>query len=274
MRRSLWVTCVALTACAPPPAPEELSDLSRYLYQAWDSEDPRVQANGLQNLNTFLQGSGLSPEQGLGERSWTVDLLKPDDVAAIDRPDRPLSDCIGVSVAFASRWPVGDHAKLQAEVDQLPAEPTAETYVRSFPEAQAACFPDQSCDVMVTVNDARRANIFIAADFILYKNFRWVPFEDDEGVERMGFYSRSWFAESWPGDGGRGTLWQSYSIDVWIEQPDGNAFRYQTLWSETELALAGVTEDIVKGTVTSGTDGAMNAGDNAIGVQYHGEEPQ
>lgn len=267
-----------LAACSPPEAPEELDALTKYLFAEWDSEDPRVREAGLANLQTFLATQvgptdakgALTPETPLGERSWTVALLDADDVEGVPRPDRPLSSLIGVSLAFASRWPVDDHARWQAEEDQLPAEPSAERYVRNLPDpGDRACFPDEACEIMETVNDARRANIFIQADFILFKDFRWVPYTDDDGEERRAFYSRSWFEESWVGDSGGATLWQSYSVDVFLDRGDGTAWRYQTLWSETEIP--GANEDILRGTVTSGTEGAMQAGDQAIGVRFHGE---
>lgn len=267
----LIVSALLLAGCSPPEAPVELNELTRYLYREWDAEDPRVREAGLANLETFLEGSELSPEQGLGERSWTLSLLEPEDVANIRRPDRPLSACIGVSLGFDSRWPVGDHARLQAREDQLPAEPSAETYVRTFPDAdQVDCFPGEDCEVMETVNDARRSNLFISADFILFKDFRWVPYTSEDGEERRAFYSRSWFEESWEGDGGSTHLWQSYSVDVFLDRGNGRAWRYQALWSETEIP--GVGEDILRGTVSTGTNDAMNAGDRAIGQIFHGEE--
>jgi hypothetical protein len=272
------VVAVALAACAPPEAPENLDDLTRFMFAEWDADDARVRAAGLANLQGFLATSvgpegakgSITAETPSGDRSWSVSDLVEDDVEGLTRPDRPLDKMVGVSVAHVSRWPVDDHARWQAEADQLPAEPSAVRYDRTFPEPDDRdCFPAEACDVMETVNDARRANFLFSADFVLLKDFRWVPYTDLDGVDRRAFYSRSWFEESWPGDGGSATLWQSFSVDVFLDRGDGTTWRYQTSWSETEVL--GGSDDIIRGTVTNAIVTAMVAGDDAIGERFHGE---
>lgn len=276
--RFVVVLIPLVAACAPPEAPEDLDDLTRYLFAEWDADDARVRAAGLANLQDFLATSvgpegakgPITAETPSGERSWSVSDLGEDDVEGLTRPDRPLDAMVGVSVAHASRWPVGDHARWQTEADQLPAEPSAVRYERTFPDPEdRACFPEESCDVMETVNDARRANFLFSADFVLFKDFRWVPYTDVDGTERQAFYSRSWFEESWPSDGGNATLWQSYSVDVFLDRGDGTTWRYQTSWSETEVL--GGSDDAIRATVTPAIVAAMVAADDAIGVRFHGE---
>ncbi len=266
----------ALWACKPPPeAPQELEELSRYLYREWGAEDLRVQADGLRELAALLDEVPLV-DGALLDRSWSLPDLEPDDVAPIDRPDRDLSAAPGVAVATRSVWPVADHARQQTEADQTPFEPTAKDhYDRSFVDpADPACFVDGGCAVMVTSNEATRKNLVIpnGVTFLLHKTFRWVDM--NEGVEdeppRMAFLSRSWFSESWSSENGKTTLFQSYSVDVWIPDGDGTV-RYQTLWSETDLGIP-ATEDQVIGTVKGGIDSFYRHVDRALADAYHAGE--
>lgn len=264
--RNLWPLSVllVLAACAPEPAPQDLDELTHYLYRVWDGK-PAERVQGLLELERQLEAIELSAELGLDERSWSLSPLREEDVEGLDRPDRDLDALIGVGVAYQSRWDATCHAKLQIQADQLPTEPTALTYERTFPGTpKPGCFPQEDCEVLATVNDARRENLFLSASFILYKDFRWVTYEDEDGEERRAFYSRSWFDRSWPGDDERGAMLQSHSNDIWIERPDGTTWRMQNVWSETKLALDGVNDGTVLFTVKNATQGIYEAGDRSI----------
>lgn len=250
-------------------APEDLALLSGFLYGAWDSEDPEERAVALKNLETQLSSVDDMANAAPIDRSWVIEPLTDEEVEGLTRPDRPLENTVNVALAHASPWSVEDHARFQTELDQRPAEPTATRYNRIInAPADPACFVAEDCEILDTFNDMRRENLLVQADMELLKTFRWVPFTDDEDNERIAFYSRSWFEQSWPGDKGNATLLQSYSIDVWIEQPDGSTWRYQTLWSETDLGFA-VGDGAVESTIRGGTNDAMFAGDQAIADLYH-----
>lgn len=269
---AVWVgLAVASGACAPPEAPTELNDLSRYLYREWDAEDARTRSAGMANLDAFLSTVDVTSD-ALDDRTWTLTDLEEDDVATITRPDRPLEDCFGIGMAYGSRWPASDHARLQIEADQVPTEPTAERYERTITNVDdPACFVDQSCERIDTSNDMRRKTALYSVDSILFKNFRWVTYTDADGVEHASFYSRSWYDQPWPGDNEKTTVWQSYSIDVWIDRGDGTAWRYQTLWNETEIGGFPISDDLATATVRPGTNDTFEAGDAAIGTLFHDE---
>lgn len=255
------------TACTrPPEAPSELDDLARYLYRTWGDEDERVQVAGLTNLEVFLEGAdegaGLTDKTGIQARSWELELLEPDDVANLpERPDRDLGGMIALGVAHDSPHPIACHATVQTLVDQLPVEKSSATdYTRTFlDEEDGDCFPSADCDVLRTNNDIRRANLFFAARFDLRKDFRWFELEDG----RTAFYSRSWLPTSFPGEDGEGMMWQSYSIDVWIERPGQRSWRWQVLWTETDTGES-FPEGAELGAIKSGTDRTLRDGDAVI----------
>ncbi len=281
---SLLLVVTHAGACAAPrdsdgtlasegPAPTDLSGLSRYLYRAHPAPDDEVPAAALVNLETWLdtfgdEGNGVRRGGPLPGRSWTIDALEQNDVAGLRaRPDRPLENLIASSVAYVSDQPIACHAAVQVMPNQRPIEPTASSYTRTFPEqADPECFVRGDCATLSTRNDAVRSTVIFEAAFVLFKDFRWLSYEKD-GAPRRAFYSRGWFEESYDGADGSGgnQLWQSYSLDVWIDRGT-DVLRYQALWSETELYIAGirVDDDSQLATVSATTDGIFSTTDQFI----------
>lgn len=259
---STFVAGLAITGCKKPPeAPKELNDLSTFLYREWDNEDPAVMEVGMDNLHAYLKKQDLSA--GILDRSWELESPTKDDISDIAYPkDADPKNTLGVAVGYESLWPIEDHATLQTESDQLAAEPSAKVYERTFPDDKdPLCFVDQTCDPLVTVNDIERQNLLMSVSMVLYKDFRWV--ETEQGP---AFISRSWLEESVDGESGSSRIVQSYSVDAWI--PKGKtAWRFQTLWSESEVAGASDTATIA--TLKSSIDKAMETGDEAIEDFYH-----
>jgi hypothetical protein len=242
-----------------------MSDLVRYLYREHDAEDPRVMEEGLANLNALLDEVDL--DAATVDRSWVPDLLDSTDVADVSRPEgRDLDALLSISVAGSSTHPATAHALLQIQTDQTAAEPTATHYERTIDEPDSPdCFASGDCTRLRTINDARRENFLMSVDFILFKDFVWshVGTEEEVGTDRpRAIAARSYFAESFPGDAGNTMLWQSYSLDLWIEDENGGSRRFQSLWSESDII--DVDEDIVRNVLRDSIDDVYAAGDEAI----------
>jgi hypothetical protein len=253
--RILWfvTSLVTLVACGrPPEAPSELDDLSHYLYGEWGNEDTRVMAAGVENLRAFLRQQDLTTEAHVNDRSWEISSIRAADVKGLERPtERNLSDTIAVGVAIESTYDIDAHAKLQIKEDQLPIEPSAIYYARSFPDLDnPRCFLDpEECPVLATVNDLERKNILMSVVFRLFKDIRWVALDDGS----YAMISRSYTKESTEGENGKSMIWQSFSLDAWV--PDGDkTLRYQVLWQEADIA--GSSDAVQLGTVKSFTDQA------------------
>ena len=245
-----------LAGCTrPPEAPAELNELSAYLYRSWGAENEAEREVGLDSLIDFLEGVDL--EGALNDRSWELTPLTPDDLWDIRWPEeRDPADVLGVAVARQSTWAPDAHAMLQIQEDQLPAEPSANSYVRSIDISDPTCFPEQSCEVIFTVNEVTRQNLLISVDFTLYKDFRWV--ETSRGPAMMG---RSYVDQVWVGNGGNNSILQSYSCDIWLPDGNGGAWRYQTLWSESDVAAS---DALTIATLKASIDNILETGDEVI----------
>lgn len=263
MIRLFLIFSVFTTGCkAPVEAPTELSELSRYLYREWSNPDPSVMASGVENLHDFLVDVDLSKK--VLDRSWILADITEEDIFDIDwNTSRDPADAVGLGVAYASQWPVADHATLQTEPDQTPAEPTASRYERTFPQTtDPSCFPPFQCESLITESDITRQNLLMHVDFILFKDIRRVATEHGDAMA-----ARSWIDRTWEGDNGKTALFQSYSIDVWIPSDTG-VLRYQTLWTESDVGVD-ADDDLIVGTVKSAIDRAYSVQDEAIEELYH-----
>jgi hypothetical protein len=249
---------IALSACAAPPeAPTELASLSRYLFREWGADDLRAQEAGIANLRAQLGGIDLGGERA--GRSYLVDDLEEGDVAAIDRPDRPLANCLPVAIGGLSRHPIAAHARLLVEPDQTAPEPGAVSYLRQFLDpTDPACFIDRTCEALLTRNEVHRENALMSVHFVLWKDFRWV--DDGDGA---AIFARAWFDQSWPGDQANTALLQSYTVDLWLSSPDGLVWRFQTNWAESDLGVE-VDDEIVSNVLAGGIDSGFGEADDAI----------
>ncbi len=259
MRKILPLLVFAVGCGKPPVAPQELDELTRYLYREWNNEDPEVLSAGLDNLVDFFADVDLDPDEHVLDRSWELTPIKRSDIHDVEWPhDRNPADTYGVSVARESIWPVEAHAAWQLEDDQLPAEPSAASYSREYPGMDdPSCFPDRSCDLLVTRNQVERQNLLMSLAYQLDKSIRWVELADGG----YAMVARAYVAESTEGESGKSIIWQSYSMDVWL--PKGKkSDRYQVLWSEADVA--GASDAIQMGTVKSSTNDHFEATDEAI----------
>ncbi len=255
---------LALAGCTPAPeAPTELSDLSRYILAEFDSDDPRVLEGALANLADVFVDVDLEGDLR-DERTFVTDKLTVEDLAGIETP--PGTDpqnLVPISVVGRSRHPVANHMAFQRQPDQLPAEPSAETYVRAYlaPDDPTCFGVDEDCTLLRTENDIRRVNALMRVDFVLFKDFRLVEVDEEAGLQ--GLAARSWLTQSWDGENGSTRLIQSYTEDIFIDLPEGGSLRYQMLQTETDLG-PDVADSLVQAVVRGSIDSSFGAADDAI----------
>jgi len=251
-----------LSACTIQEAPTELSEINRFLFREWSSESEQLLAEAL--LNFDEQMAEVELDGSLGQRSFIPENLQEGDVSSLSHPERALTDLLGVAVGHKSPWSSADHVLLIVAEDQTPVQPTAPLYQRIFTgESDPQCFAARECMRITSMNEVRRENLLMSVDFSVAKDYRWVPITTDSGAERWGIVGRSWFSESFPADDGDSILWQSFTLDIWLDRADEGLLRYQSMWTETEIP--GVSDaDIVRGTIRLSLDDTFDAEDNFL----------
>jgi len=251
------VGALTLAGCpAPIEAPTELSDLARYMVREFDAEDPAVRVAGADNFAALLDGVDFSASTP--DRSTIPSSLSSDDVADLTRPpDTSLADTTDVTLFYGSRHPVSTHAAFTLVENQIDAEPSTAAYTRSFLDGED-CFEDGSCDRLSTVNAVSRENALFALDFTLFKDFRRFATTDGRDV----LVSRAWTVEPFEASRGTAVLRQSWTLDVFVDGPDG-ALRFRGNWAETTFDPP-IDEDIARNTTRSGMQNGHERADEAL----------
>ncbi len=253
---------LSLSACTIQEAPTELSELNRFLFREWDNEDEQLLADALGNFED--QMSTIELDGALGQRSFIPENLIEEDVRELDHPERPQTNLLGVAVGHQSAWSSSEHVLLIVAPDQTPVQPTAPTYERSFTgDSDPDCFVERQCMRLTSQNEVRRENLLMSVNFTVSKDYRWVRVTSDSADERWGIVARSWFSESFAEEDGDSTLWQSFTLDLWLDQADGGLIRYESMWTETEIP--GVSDpDIIRGTIRLSLDDTFEAEDSYL----------
>lgn len=218
-------------------------------------------------------------------RSIEPEGITEDDVANLSpRPDRDPADCLSVGVSALSSFEITDHAEIPLVPDQRPLEPSSpDHYDRTFLSGED-CWADQGCTWLTTRQELTKVytgGLIPPITYGMMKDFRWVNLAE-EGDPRWAFVARSWDDDAYSSENGKNTIWQSYTIELWLprdgrgylrdgagedgfaDSAGGGTLRFLVLWNETELALTD-SEDLEKGTIRWGIDKNMQAHEAWLG---------
>ncbi len=248
----MWLV---LGCSEPIEAPAEVQDLTLWFFEEWDSDDPDALQTAVANLLTWVDTVDLTARWD--ERAYEVGHIEPTELDGKIDHGRDPSVALGVGVIYHSPNPVDDHLALQFITDQTPMEPSSPNYYQRTITEGAECFAARTCDVLRYENDILRENVLYEVQYLMEKELAWVAVGDQA---RQAMCGRSWMPES-AHDEGKISLWQGYSIDLWVPLGSGT-LRYQVSWQETEMP--GLTWDQVSGVVAGGIDDLFEAQDEYI----------
>ncbi len=248
----LW----SVLACGEPvEVPAELEELTLWFFEEWDSEDPEALSSAVANLLDWTDDVDF--EARWDDRAYEVGPIAGEELEGRIEHGRDPADARGVGVIYLSPNAVDDHLALQFLTDQTPLEPSSPNhYERTITEGED-CFEERSCDVLRLENDILRENVLYEVGYLMEKEVTWVTVND---MERQAMCARSWMPHS-AHDEGKISLWQGYSIDLWLPLEQGTV-RYQVSWQETEMP--GLTWEQVSGVVAAGIDDLFEAQDDYI----------
>ena len=245
MRVSALFVFAALGCKTPVEAPEELGDVSLFLFANFDGDD-EVLAAGLANLDAFLGSQDLAA--GLADRSVTLPVLDATNLGAVTGPD---------GVDAASQVPIGvfgespngleGHIGLVADPNQICIASDSTVFAARTFLTPVDCFVDGTCPRVDTSNETRTETIIADVWIDIFGDYRRVLLED--GREAM--VARGWIDEVFVADGGNNSWDQRYTLDVWIPTESGTTRRFYGMWSSASL---GIGDDVYASLVKSGLD--------------------
>jgi len=252
----------AIVGCSPPPdAPEDLGELSQYMFQHFEGDGAELIA-GAPALESYLLGLDL--ESKVNDRAVTLPILSDAHVEGLPRPDEVLlSDLVPVGVSAVSQHPMPDHRALAIETNFVCIDSDNAKFAARKMLSDTECFVDGSCEWLRTTNEIRRETPLIDFWYDLKKDYRLVELDDG----RPMMISRAWMEDIALSDNGKNSWDQNYLIDVFIEHPDApeTTLRFYGMWASARVG--GLSDNLLATTMTSSIgEGLENAENFMQGV--------
>ncbi len=249
---------VFAVACDPPPeAPEELSDLTLYLYEHFESEEGELEA-GAPVMREFLLD--IDPEWDVEDRAVTLPTMAAENLGGA--PATPGADPalqVPVAVMWTSRQGIEPHFDLNVDPNQVCIDSSSSVYHRRTFLTDPDCFEDASCKRLETVAEIRREEAIADFWYDYYTDVRRVEVDGEEVV-----ISRGWLPEFAYSDGGEAIFHQSYMLDVRMAHPDqpSQTLRFYGIWSS--LDMTGVTDDLYSILIRNGIQDSYELADDFL----------
>jgi hypothetical protein len=244
VRFLLALTLIGSAGCAKerPLAPDDLVDLTRYIFQHFD--DDLAMEEALDNLEPLLIRE-IGTDQAV--EGWRLDPLNKQDVSGVNYPKRTLTEMLGAAGGSPSPFGIADHVEHMVVTDQTFANPSQYAKYQRAMTGKGA-FRDQE-GVLRTVNDVETKSFGITLPYTLMKDYRWV-LRDGEADTIIG---RSWIQNRTCNDGGGTCLELSFSVDVFNGHA-GGVRRFTATWTEATTPL-----DLPDDLLVAGLAGGLQA---------------
>lgn len=240
-------------------APLDLITLAPQMFA--DQDDPDELSVDLGSLAIWLDSRSTIDDGYIlpsMPASGVVDIVTPSGTS--------LADTMGGLADAQSTATLQQHVDFIMLPDQTVVNPNDYSrFDRTFIEGED-CFADGSCDRLVTENDMVKTAAFdVTIPYFYFKDYQRVAFTDSDGTERDAVVSRGWIEEEGWDDAGSNGLIQSYTLDVFMDSPEGTVHRSQALWTEMVLSIDGlVSEKFLEDQLISGLHGVFTDTDTAI----------
>ena len=251
----IWLQALA---CDPPPeAPEDLGELSLYLFENFDEDTEALEAGALV-MEEFLVE--VDPEEDVEYRAVTLPTLTDADLGGAEAPAEADPETqVPVAVMWTSRHSLQDHVELQVEDNQVCIDSSSSVYHHRVFTTDPDCFAAGTCDVLRTLAEVRREEPLTSFWYDVHMDFRTLEVDGSTVL-----VSRGWIPEIAVSDDGLATFTQSYSLDVRLPDPDdpGTTLRFYALWSA--LDMVGVTDDLLAIMLRNGIQDSFELADDFV----------
>lgn len=252
----LAAVCLLLSACGKVPveAPEELGELTQYLFVNYESETGEELVAGLVQLEAYMLDLDLSAE--LDDRAVTPPNLTDTHLEGVTYPTSvDLEAQVPVAVSYLSDVTMDDHYSLMLEPNQVCIASNGTLYHERVFLTDTACFVDGTCELLETTNEIRFENFLAKVWLDEFQNYRNVELEDG----RVAVIQRSWMEQQYDSDNGSSSWDLRFAISVRLPSADDDSqtLRFNSFWSS--VTIPGVGDDIYAALVKDGIDeGFMN----------------
>ena len=261
LRLALISALTATSGCAvPQEAPTEIVDLSLFFFSDFDTAGEALMGDAFVNLEAAIAASAdIDGERR--DRQWELTPILEEHLGGATAPEgEDPQNQVTMALAYRSAFPVADHETLILLPDQAPIDPSAPQYDRSFVVGDD-CFAGRGCERLEANNAITKSNLLLEVSYEAPKVWRHITLEDG----RAAVAGRTWNPVKSVGEEGRNSIDQTYSIDLFLEDPEdpGRTIRFFTLWSAVTLSI-NASEDVVRSTMAYGSQNLLDRHDEFL----------
>ncbi|MEO0600635.1 MAG: hypothetical protein AAF211_04310 [Myxococcota bacterium] len=260
MRAGLALVAMAAVGCGSPPAeaPAELQDLSEFLFQRADDEDPAELAAGIANLRDLNASVDFSLDAK--DRAVTLGILQGEFLDGLPVPEgSDVNNQTPVGLARLSDTTIAQNVELATEVNRVCIESdTTKWAQRTFTEG-LDCWPD--CELRYE-QPTRKENPLARVWYDQFGYYRLVDVTPEEGEPFQAIVHRYWIEEQGQSDGGNSSWNMLWGLDVTYELEDGGLGGYGAFWSWIDVF--GIGPDSYPNLVINGLEQAAIFSDEFI----------
>ena len=257
MRFGLLLALLTTGCTKIPEAPEELSELSLYLFREF-AQDEEVVASGLMNLRDWMLEQDLTSD--IDERAVTLPVIKGANLDGYKIPDGVDADAqVPIAVPGISPHGVSKHLDTILEPNQVCIESGTTKFAKRKFLTDKQCFRSGECTELSTLTEVFKQNPLAKVWYDMYKDYRAIEL-DDIGTAYIG---RTWLEEQFVGENGTTSWDQTFSVDVFLPaEKAGETLRYFAMWSSISVPL--INDTSYAGLVRDGIDEAYTFSDEFL----------
>jgi hypothetical protein len=240
---TLFVLLFAITGCKRlPEAPESLEEITNYLFEHFDDEDPLALESGLVNLDLWLADNMEQANVG-----YKVDDLSSAAVDSLEGTNLTLDEQVGVAVAYDIGHEAVDviNTLVMVGSDELYPD-NFENFRRDF-VTEPECFVDHSCEQTTWEASSQTSYpLNIKVSTAGRTEYRWVEMEDGYAAVTRNWMiapadvSVDWFE-----------LEQQYALSALINR-NGTTRKLDAGWVIVRLSALPLPENTVINMAASG----------------------
>lgn len=226
----------AVVGCkAPAEAPEELNELTAFIFEHIPDEDPAYLEQGVANLESWMTERLAETKDG-----YVVDNLTTKSVGELDQCTRDISGLIGAAVGTTSKYDVDTLIGALLEVDPLRVNDAFISYDRDVLLNDVDCFTKIECDKLhYDAYSSKKFALGIEVEGVSRAQWRWVEMDDGWAAVQ-----RTWLALPLKASPAWVNVQEQFYLNVIMPWNDGKSVRMQAVWAVTEFNDAPVPENM------------------------------
>ncbi len=213
---------LVLAGCrVPPEAPAEIDDLTTYLYENHDNEDPLVLVAGVDSFVTWLDENFETLED-----KYSITPLSEETVDSLDDQDRTSEGLIGLAVVTTSDHPVDNAAFANTAVSIEEVYGDQYTDYEREVVGDVDCFLATDCD-RLEVDERYTAHFALGlqSQSHMYNQYVW-----SEGQAGHAYIQRNWLVEKPVVNSDLLDVDQQMYLNVLLPRGNGGHYRLQATW--------------------------------------------